>query len=236
MKFAFIPEIEGLVPTDPLTGQPRVQELPADVVVVDMPAFPTAQPGFALVWRDGALTQAEDRRGEDWYDTATRARTVLAQLGPPPAGHTRLPPPAAGPRDTVSWDASKGQWKVTPETAAAKAAREAQEEAAARAAAREAMSLSNVELSEALYKAGKITGPEAEAFAATGAVPASMMAAIEQAMTAAGLSADDKTLARIRLKGLMVYRRMSPLVPIMGAALQMDAEALDRLFGQKDAA
>ena len=168
---------------------------------------------------------------EDGSISATAKDWGAADFGTDPFadGWIASAPPATAEGETLGWDVASKAWTVTPETSVAKKARQA----AAQVAARANMRMTAVELSLALFNAGKITGPEAEAFASTGAIPEGMLAAIEAAMTAAKLTDAQKTEARIKLKGLTVYERSSPLVPIMGAALQMDAAALDALFATK---
>jgi hypothetical protein len=52
-------------------------------------------------------------------------------------------------------------------------------------------------------------------------------------MAQSGMSEAQQTEARILLKGLLVYRRTSPLTPVIGLALDMDEWALDTLFRDK---
>lgn len=209
---------------------------------------PAAEPDRAVVqtaqgWRQvPAYAGIFHRPGDVRPDGSVEIGAAIwgdGELGRDPfaEGYTDVPPPSnLGPKDRITgFDAAKRKWTVVRESAAAKAERAAAEAAEKLAAERVAMSLTNVELSLALYKAGKITAEEAEAFAATGAVPQAMMTSIMQAMQAAGLSAEQQAEARIQLKGLMVYRRTAALVPIMGQALGMDAAALDRLFSGKSA-
>jgi hypothetical protein len=187
----------------------------------------------------GGLEQADGSRLEPG-DFAEAGETALQHdeaeegwgLG---ADGIPVAPPVLEPFDTAQWNSKSRRWDVSRETGEVRETRLRAAAEAQLAAEREAMELTNVELSEALYLAGKISAEEAEAFASTGAIPAPMLAAINQVMVAKGLTAEQQVLARIKLKGLMVYQRSSPLVPLMGEALGMDAAALDLLFSAKTA-
>ncbi len=90
------------------------------------------------------------------------------------------------------------------------------------------------QLAIALMKRGVITAPEAEEFAASGAIPAPLAAQINTALAAANMSEQQRAVIRIKLRGALEYRRQDSAVPIIGAALGLDAAALDTLW--RDAA
>lgn len=90
--------------------------------------------------------------------------------------------------------------------------------------------LSPAQLAGALYLGGHIGAPEAEAFAASGAIPPALRQKIVAALDAAGVADRDKTIAMIKLTAALEYPRHSPLTPIIGAALNLDAAGLDALF------
>ncbi len=97
-------------------------------------------------------------------------------------------------------------------------------------ARRAAMTLSPSQLAIMLMKNGTITPAQAEQFAAAGVIPATLMSQINDALDASPLTAEEKAIARIRVRGALEYRRLDPATPIIGAALGLNDEALDALF------
>jgi hypothetical protein len=180
------------------------------------------------LWRDGAFVIVPDLTGQVWYDRRMGAPLTLTAPGEPPATHVAVAPPQPGPRQRLKPWTQKDGWRVedVPPTAEELAA----EAAAALDRRRAGMVLSAVQLSSAMFKAGKITAEEAEAFAARGDIPASMSAAIDAAMVAAGLDKQARTIARVQLAGATAYARLHPLTPLIGQALGLDDAALDDLF------
>jgi hypothetical protein len=90
--------------------------------------------------------------------------------------------------------------------------------------------LSAAQLAAALLLLGKITAPEARAFGRSGEVPTTIMMGVVSALTAAGLSADQRELALIKFESATDYHRDNPLTLIIGGVLSMDAAALDTLW------
>lgn len=83
--------------------EPGVYLLPAHGTTDEPPA---AGPGYVAVYRDGAWSLVEDHRGEVRYDTATRERHEIKELGPVPAEWTAVPPEDG----EAVWDGTK--WSV----------------------------------------------------------------------------------------------------------------------------
>lgn len=83
--------------------EPGVYLLPAHGTTDEPPA---AGPGYVAVYRDGAWSLVEDHRGEVCYDTATRERHEIRELGPVPAEWTAVPPEDG----EALWDGTK--WSV----------------------------------------------------------------------------------------------------------------------------
>jgi hypothetical protein len=103
-------------------------------------------------------------------------------------------------------------------------------EAAAARAQKIATDITAAQLAGAMFLAGKITATEARSFGRSGEIPPSIMAGIDAALTAAGMTADQKTLSLILLESATTYSRNHPVTPIVGAAMSMDANALDDLW------
>ncbi|RKJ80521.1 MULTISPECIES: DUF4376 domain-containing protein [unclassified Pyramidobacter] len=95
----YVASIEA--PESPL--EPGVCLLPAHSTTDEPPA---AGPGYVAVYRDGAWSLVEDHRGEVRYDTATRERHEIKELGPVPAEWTAVPPEDG----EAVWDGTK--WSV----------------------------------------------------------------------------------------------------------------------------
>lgn len=90
--------------------------------------------------------------------------------------------------------------------------------------------ISAMQLAAALLLAGKITAAEARAFGRAGVIPASIEPAIIASLTAAGLDATAREIALLQLESATEYHRDHPVTPLIGAAMNMDAAALDALW------
>lgn len=90
--------------------------------------------------------------------------------------------------------------------------------------------LSPAQLAIVLMRRGVLTPAEAVEFAASGAIPATLLAAIDGALQASGLSALDQAEVKVKLCGALEYRLTDPATPIIGAAMGLDAAGLDALW------
>lgn len=90
--------------------------------------------------------------------------------------------------------------------------------------------ISAMQLSGALFLARKITAREARDFGRAGIIPQSIEAAVIVALEFYGKTDDEVQLALLFLESATEYHRDHPLTPIIGLALDMDADALDALW------
>jgi hypothetical protein len=90
--------------------------------------------------------------------------------------------------------------------------------------------ISALQLSTALFNARKITAAEARAFGRAGVIPASIETAVIAALEQVGKTPDEIQIALLFLESATEYHRDHPLTPIIGLALDMDADALDALW------
>ncbi len=92
--------------------------------------------------------------------------------------------------------------------------------------------LSREQLAIVLMRRGAITPAQAEEFAASGTIPAAMMAAINAALEASIATPEEQAEIRITLRGARHYRRTDSYVPLIGTALGLDAAGLDALWAE----
>lgn len=92
--------------------------------------------------------------------------------------------------------------------------------------------LSPSQFAIALMKRGVINAGDAEEFAASGAIPPALGDLIAGALDKAGLKPEEQAVIRIKLRGALEYRRTDPAVPMIGAALGLDAAALDAMWAE----
>lgn len=90
--------------------------------------------------------------------------------------------------------------------------------------------ISAMQLSGALVMAGKITAAEGRAFGRAGVIPAAIEAAVTAALSAAGQTPDEVQFALLKLESATEYHRDHPLTPVIGVAMDMDADDLDALW------
>lgn len=172
-------------------------DLTGDVLTVNGTAFDLSR------LADGDVLPRQALQGAHWLASEITREGGMPRLSVADPTGTGLPP---GPVGALDW----GQLETT---------------ATRLAEARAVMALPRAAFAIRVMQAALVTAEEAEAWADGSALPAVVLAVLDQVP-----AGEPRAAARIEAKAAAAIHRMHPMVTALGAALGLTDEAVDALF------